>query len=232
MFPKNTYMENMIYQIEEVLPRTKWEEVTVREKYEQLVEVQETERLVYGRSIHRLYADNSYYVRKMLADMLIMASVSLPPGYKLVLIEGVRNMEKQRMHWNDTCKSLSKNNPLWSIEKIEREAGMLVARPAPLANHNCGGAVDVALFDSRNELVDMGTYPQDLSDKNLAKMRSELITEQQKRNRAILRTAMIKNGFVYYPGEWWHYCYGDRMWAAYTGRREAQYGPIQELFNA
>ena len=60
-------------------------------------------------------------------------------------------------------------------------------------------------------------------------MFSEDINEDQKQNRKILREAMERAGFVWYPGEWWHYCYGDRMWAVYTNRQECFYGPIQEI---
>ncbi|MCC6520971.1 hypothetical protein IT403_03270 [Candidatus Nomurabacteria bacterium] len=40
---------------------------------------------------------------------------------------------------------------------------------------------------------------------------------------------MTSVGFVYYPGEWWHYCYGDRMWAVYSRRKECVYGPVQNF---
>jgi D-alanyl-D-alanine dipeptidase len=50
------------------------------------------------------------------------------------------------------------------------------------------------------------------------------LTEEQIANRKILRTAMEKAGFTYYPGEWWHYCYGDQMWAAYMRKKYAVYG--------
>lgn len=33
--------------------------------------------------------------------------------------------------------------------------------------------------------------------------------------------------FVNYSGEWWHFCYGDKMWAAYKHRRYAIYGEIE-----
>jgi D-alanyl-D-alanine dipeptidase len=59
------------------------------------------------------------------------------------------------------------------------------------------------------------------------KMLSDKITDEQKANRKILRDAMEKEDFVWYPGEWWHYCFGDRMWAVYSNQRECFYGPIE-----
>jgi D-alanyl-D-alanine dipeptidase len=99
-----------------------------------------------------------------------------------------------------------------------------------LANHNCGGAVDVQLvYMDSGECVDMGTPPKYGHGYALTQMLSDKITEAQKNNRTILREAMAKAGFVWYPGEWWHYCYGDRMWAVYSGRQESFYGPVQDI---
>ncbi len=47
---------------------------------------------------------------------------------------------------------------------------------------------------------------------------------EQKQNRAILKNAMEKAGFKNYPHEWWHFCYGDRMWSAYSKQKECFYG--------
>ena len=42
---------------------------------------------------------------------------------------------------------------------------------------------------------------------------------------------MKKLDFVNFPAEWWHYCYGDRMWAAYKGKKECFYGYIEPTLN-
>ena len=57
---------------------------------------------------------------------------------------------------------------------------------------------------------------------------SDLISQPQMKNRKILYDAMINAGFVNYPLEWWHYSYGDRMWAAYSKRTECFYDKIVE----
>jgi zinc D-Ala-D-Ala dipeptidase len=55
------------------------------------------------------------------------------------------------------------------------------------------------------------------------------LTLEQKQRREILRSAMRLAGFVNYPLEWWHFSFGDRMWAAYAGTRRAIYGLAEEL---
>lgn len=74
-------------------------------------------------------------------------------------------------------------------------------------------AVDLTLCDGEETPLDMGTGY--LEHNKRTPMASKDITKQQKENRQILLMAMAAAGFVNYPGEWWHFCYGDKMWAAY-----------------
>lgn len=214
-------------QITKILSRSAWQDIVIHENNERLIEVIETKTLIHGSQFGPWESNNSYQLRETVANMLHKASRLLPSGYKLAIVEGVRSIEKQQEHWNRKFEHFSRERPEWSQEKIEQQTALVVARPAPLANHNCGGAVDVALVDSNGDLVDMGSKPQALNEKSIVEMFSELITEEQKRNRAILRKVMEAVGFIWYPGEWWHYCYGDRMWAVYTNQQECFYGPIE-----
>jgi D-alanyl-D-alanine dipeptidase len=119
-------------------------------------------------------------------------------------------------------------NPDWSDEEINHEVGLVVARPIGITNHVCGGAVDVMLVNQNNEPLDFGTKyaPVDESGRKKCPMFADDLTDEQKQNRKLLRNRMESVGFVWYPGEWWHYCYGDRMWALYTGQKKCFYGPI------
>ena len=50
----------------------------------------------------------------------------------------------------------------------------------------------------------------------------ERLTEAEREsrdNRRRLFWAMSEAGFVNYPGEWWHFCYGERLWAQVTGNQ-------------
>lgn len=53
------------------------------------------------------------------------------------------------------------------------------------------------------------------------------LTDIQQKNREMLFQVMTTAGFVNYPLEWWHYCYGDKMYAAYKCLPLAQYGSIE-----
>lgn len=215
-------------QIEKTLPRSAWDNVTIRENNELLFEVQETEKLKIDL-ISKSYIP-SFLVRKTIAEKLYKVSENLPEGINLVLIEGYRTMKSQQDSWNSACLKLKIENPDWTEEQIEQQVRLVLAKPTPLANHHCGGAVDVALMKRDGTFLDMGTsYPSEAMSAEWYKkfpMLSDQITDKQKVNRKILRDAMETEDFVWYPGEWWHYCWGDRMWAVYSNQTECFYGPV------
>lgn len=215
-------------QIEKILPRSDWQKVTISENDEPLVEVKETSRLKIN-IIHK-NDESFYFVRKTILEKLSRVSLSLPDGINLVLIEGYRSMESQQADWDFSFQKIKKDNPNLTDERIEQRVGLVVAKPLPLANHHCGGAVDVTLVYSDGTLLDMGTpyldKDMDISFYHKFKMLSDEITDEQKENRKILRDAMESEDFVWYPNEWWHYCWGDRMWAVYSNQNECFYGPI------
>ena len=219
----------MANQIMTVLPRSAWENVDIEENNEPLVEIKESSSIILATGIKH-YAP-SFFVRKTVVEKLIKAASSLHPKWKLVIIEGFRNMASQQQEWDRVFQEIKNSDQSLSDGAIEQKLRMLVAKPHPLANHHCGGAIDVTLAYEDDTFVDMGTpyisQITDFNDRINVPMLSTNITEEQQHNRFILRMHMKKAGFVWYPGEWWHYCYGDRMWAVYSKKRTAIYGSTE-----
>ena len=222
-------MPHINSQITKTLPRSAWKDVVIKENNEPLVEVLETDRIKIVNLFQSNY-DPIYFVRKTIAEKMIEVSNGLPEGINLVLIEGYRTLKNQEDSWNKLSAKIKLENPNLSNEQIEDKVKLVIARPNPLANHHCGGAIDVTLCYKDGEMLDMGTsYPSEPASteiQNKYPMFCEGINEKQIENRKILRDAMVSSGFVWYPGEWRHYCYGDRMWAVYTNSVECFYGPI------
>ena len=54
-------------------------------------------------------------------------------------------------------------------------------------------------------------------------------TEFGSRKLAVLGDAMRRAGFVNYVDEWWHFSWGDQMWAALTGEAQAHYGEARHM---
>ena len=91
------------------------------------------------------------------------------------------------------------------------------------SGHATGGAVDVILSHCGKEVDCGGKY---LSFSSATPTWSRGLNRDQRHWRFILYKAMTDAGFVNYPLEWWHFCYGDKMYAAYKFQRRAVYGKI------
>ncbi len=132
----------MSIQITKILPKSDWEKVVILENNDPIVELKQTQKLIFGKNIAPHSVDN-YTLRKTVAEMLYKVSQSLPTGSKLAVIEGIRSLSKQKEHWDKKTVEFKKLHPEWSDNEIEFQVRLVVAKPLPLANHNCGGAVDV-----------------------------------------------------------------------------------------
>ncbi|MGK5530563.1 M15 family metallopeptidase [Streptomyces sp. URMC 129] len=82
------------------------------------------------------------------------------------------------------------------------EEGYLAARSA----HSRGSTVDVTLVRPPHGAVDMGT-PFDFFDPASAPDSPE-VGAAQREARQLLRSALVAEGFVPVPTEWWHFTYG------------------------
>ncbi len=218
----------MTEQIQRGLPRSAWEGVVIQENNEPMVELVETERLKLGSGFKGYQP--SFFVRQTVAVKLYNAANRLPAGINMIVIEGHRSMENQQREWDIFSAKIEEKFPDYSQEEKEAIIKGFVALPNPLANHYCGGAVDVLLALDDGTLLDMGTpyisLVENIEDKKKFPMHSEFVSFKQRMNRSILRYAMEAEGFVWYPLEWWHFCFGDRMWAVYLNIKPCMYGPV------
>lgn len=75
---------------------------------------------------------------------------------------------------------------------------------AEKSGHSRGSVVDLTLVEITTiKELDMGSG-FDFFGK-ISNHGTDLITEEQEKNRNILRDAMVEAGFEVYPEEWWHY---------------------------
>ena len=87
--------------------------------------------------------------------------------------------------------------------------------------------MDVSLFDAESgRLLDMGTNYTAKTEK--VAMGSTEITSLQRANREMLARALVGVGFTNFPGEWWHFMFGEQEWAAYEGHPYCYYGGLDD----
>lgn len=99
----------------------------------------------------------------------------------------------------DAYRPLSVQKMMWEILPDDR----YVANPQYGSRHNRGAAVDVSLVDSTGIELQM---PTDLDDFSQKASHSYMdLTDEQIKNRKILKDIMEKYGFVNLESEWWHY---------------------------
>ena len=122
-------------------------------------------------------------------------------------------------------------HPDWSEERLRERVGTFVTvatDPTRIPTHTTGGSVDLTLVDEIGAELDMGTGFDHFGPEAAA-----LYFEQggrgnatARRNRRILREALTSADFRFEDDEWWHFDYGNQIWAAASGKPQAAYGEV------
>lgn len=166
-------------------------------------------------------------IRRYIYNMLIKAKTNLPVGFNFVIYEAYRPLASQKALWDKMVIKQSTQNPEMNIDSEEfiSLCDRFVANPYRQGSgHQSGAAIDVSLIDDNGKEYDMGGQVRGFD--NTAEFDCKNISIEAKKNRLILKNALEKTGFVNYPSEWWHYSFGDRLWAKLTGSKIAFFGKL------
>ena len=194
---------------------------------------------------HRLGVPNAIaecYARSEVFERLLEVTRLLPAGTRLVILDAWRPFAVQQYLYESLSDALNEYYPDADNAQLEHLTRQYVSPPstnrtAP-SPHLTGGAVDVTLCDAEGRFLDMGTEFDEASPLS-STAAFELIEQPNTRqtlvrkNRRILYNAMLAAGFSNLPSEWWHYDFGDQLWAWSCSQPQAIYGPsqIQSLDN-
>jgi len=133
-----------------------------------------------------VYDSATVYLVEEAAIALSKAAESLrKKGYRLVLFDGYRPLEVQKKFWEVYP------DPQY------------VADPANGSRHNRGAAIDLSLADKDGKPLTMPTDFDYFGEE--AHHDYMQLSDEQIRNRSILREAMEAHGFQKLDSEWWHY---------------------------
>ncbi len=144
-----------------------------------------------------VYKEARAFLQRPAAEALSRANKVLRKnGYGLIIHDGYRPWSVTKIFWDAT-----------PADKKE-----FVADPAQGSRHNRGCAVDLSLFDLKTgkEVVMPSGYDE-MTERSHINYTGG--TDEQRRLRDMLRTAMEPEGFAVYEPEWWHYDYKD--WKEY-----------------
>ncbi|MEQ1617958.1 MAG: M15 family metallopeptidase [Terricaulis sp.] len=140
-------------------------------------------------------------------------------------------------HWFPA--ELKKRKPALDGDALTAAVERYWAAPSAGANapspHSTGGAVDLTLRWIGGDALWMGSLFDDASPiAHLDHFEAHsaewsFSAEEARANRRLLYWLMIEAGFAANPNEWWHFSYGDQMWAQATGEAAALYGGIEAV---
>jgi len=168
---------------------------------------------------------NDGRIRRVIYDRLKDAQNRLPGGLRLVVYEAFRSRARQRELWADINDQIRREYPDAGEDEVFARCQNFVSPPDGVGSgHQFGCAVDVTLSKPDGAELDMGTGVQDFVPATATHFPG--LSVEARRNRDILLAAMEGAGLVNYPAEWWHFSYGDRLWAQLTGMRETLFGPV------
>ncbi len=155
-----------------------------------------------GSRIDGYKAPKAYMTKEALAALSKAAADLRSKGYRLLIWDSYR---PQKAVDNFVVWINDPNNPgdkdfYPDLQKSDLVQGGYIATKS---SHTRGSTVDLTLIKKDGSYVDMGgTFDlfSEISHPDYKK-----ITRAQKKNRAILRKAMLKAGFEGIDSEWWHF---------------------------
>ncbi len=176
------------------------------------------------------------YIREGAYDRLLQATEALPGGYKLLIYDAWRPEKVQKVLYHKLWDEMIKKIPIRNEEEISRLVEKYVAPPfdnrRDPSPHLTGGAVDLTIVTAKGKQLEMGTEFDETKEEARTDSFERIgqtreLTEKEKKvleNRRLLYHILRHAGFTNYPGEWWHYDFGNQVWAYLSNLKSTFYG--------
>ncbi|MFY7802803.1 MAG: M15 family metallopeptidase [Limnoraphis robusta] len=192
-----------------------------------------------GAPYHLSGVDSPYSLRQEVLERLITAQTQLQfdyPGWKILIFDAYRPVEVQQFMVDYTFAELIKTREL-KPDLISAEQRQAILKevyqfwavpsldPATPPPHSTGAAIDITLVNHTGKIVDMGSPIDEISPRSYPNHFAKSyhsIEQKYHQNRQILAAVMISAGFQQHPNEWWHFSYGDQMWAWLNNQQETE----------
>jgi len=176
--------------------------------------------------VNRLVKVNDYLISKYSFYLLIYDSWR-PLEVQEFMFKRAFILECDKLNINASIEEMEfYPSILKKVEKFWAYPSYNSLCPPP---HSTGGALDVCLSDKCGNVVEMGSEVDQMDETSNPHFyenakNEEAIIWNSRRN--LLREIMTKFGFAQHPYEWWHFSYGDQLWAWKNKKLNAIYGKI------
>ena len=171
-----------------------------------------------------------YFLRQGVLARLLQAKAELnkiKPHWQLKIFDAYRPISIQQHMVDYTFQSMCRDrylNPqqlsLEEKEKLYQEVYHIWAIPSynPLTPppHSTGAAIDLTFMTEEEEEIEMGGNIDELSPRSHPDYYAQATNQKEQQyhsDRQILWQIMSRAGFHRHPNEWWHFSYGDQLWA-------------------
>lgn len=222
--------------------RTEKAEIIINDNSEKMVEISAKYPRFSPHPYQLLgapYEDKSpFFVREKVLKLLGIAQErlsSLKAGYKIKIFDAYRPLSVQKFMIAYDMQRVSKEMYSSSFEDLSHEKELKVREIishfwSPISEditlnpppHSTGGAMDLTIVDERGRELDMGTEIDELTEASASDYFDAQAEENlYKKNRKLLSEIMSEAGFTQLPTEWWHFSYGDQIWAVDKSDKEA-----------
>lgn len=206
----------------------KFETIPIKESNEPLLDLQQ-----HGFEIDPMYfkqglsSESKLFLRKGVVEKLLEVQKELSP-LKLKIWDAFRSREVQGNIYDKYFNELKSAHSELGVEKLTEEVGKFVTKPSDsdrIPPHATGGAVDLTLIDQKGNELEMGTkFDHFGPEAGQMYFEDNDINSNICNNRRMLREAMGKHGFRVDKDEWWHFDYGNQLWAYNLKKPYAIYG--------
>lgn len=165
------------------------------------------------------------------------------PTWRLAIVDGWRPLAVQRHMVThaiaEQCRiqGVDPAVPSPRLAAIQAEVGRFWAPPSDDPTtpppHSTGAAVDLTIATGSGAVLDMGgaidaigavSEPDHYAQRALAAPQGPEALWHNRRH--LLRASMASAGFCQHPNEWWHFSWGDQLWAWRGGHPQACYGRL------
>ncbi|MBN1263467.1 MAG: D-alanyl-D-alanine carboxypeptidase family protein [Candidatus Pacebacteria bacterium] len=166
-----------------------------------------------------------FWVRQSLIDPLLRAATQLKnKSLRLHFFSAYRPLEEQKKLFETSVRKTIQEFPQVDKETCLKIAGVYVACNPATAAHVSGAAVDVGLRTLSGNFLDLGANYLDSGP--CVATDSSQISFRARENRNLLAEIMNSVGFVNYPFEFWHFCFGDRIATFIQKKPRAFFGSV------
>ena len=173
------------------------------------------------------YAMDVCVARHSVIQKLQQAADLLPDHLGIVVLDAWRSRTVQQGVRDQIAETIKIKYPNLNLAEQQHLLSQFAAPVSPdfVSPHLTGGSVDITLFEiETGDWLDMGADFDEPTERSYTHFYEAYPEYPACNNRRLLYSVMTQVGFTNLPTEWWHFDYGNPLWAHYNQQSHALYG--------